>query len=395
MKYFIPYDITILDSDIGEFENADGTINTPWSNDEQINGAGAVRQYNNRIYKSLRKINPLVTYIWQDADPLNKYNQTTADDSITDGTAVSIINGVTTIYVVSQEKYYIAKTTTTVDFTAEDYDAPANFNEITDNSLRYDYYIPDKAELFWSDQGVSNRTASVSKAINKYSTKDANTFYQEFTATSINTIVLYNTKVQAINIEIRTVDTDEIIQTETIDSIRLDFTSFREWFDSSLEIPNYDSKIIINADYYYIGEVKIRITLTNTLERPRIGEILAGRFADGGITLDEVSNPTETDSEITRNSAGELIFEGEGDVTKIYRRMNLNIKIPTASYNEYSDMTLKIINSRILVIGENTDDPIYQSLVLYGGVVTATPTLISNSTLSELAVEVREFNTGE
>lgn len=394
MKYYTPFSIEITDSDIGEYENADGTINMPWSRSEQIDGPGVIRQYDNKIYKSLSAIKPLVTYIWQDADPLNKYNITTLTDTTDDGTAVPIVNAVTTVYVVSQDKYYIAKTTGTIDFTGEDYDSPADFNPVTDNSLRHEYYIPEIGSLKWSYQGVSNRTASVSQAINRFSTKNATSFYQEFIVSGADAITLYNVKADSIVFEARKTSDNTLLDTQTIDGVELGFTSFREWFDSSYEDPNYDTKVVVKPDYYIVDPVKIRITATNAVENPQIGEILPGRIKDGGETQDGVNNPTQTDSEIRENIAGELVIDGEGDASRVWRAMSIKSLIDTAAYDLYSKATEDIINKRVIVIGENTDSPQYRSLILYALAQEATPTLQSNADKSSIDFQFRELKAG-
>jgi hypothetical protein len=399
VKYFFPESIVITDSDIGIYENADGTINSPWLKSEKINGYGAIRQYNNKRYMSLRKIEDLVTYIWQDSDPLNKYAIKTSDDSTSNGTAIPIVNGVTTVYVVSNEKYYKAKTTGTVDFTSESYLTPANFNEVTDGSLRYKYFNPenrDESSLYWEYKGVSNYSASTSKAINRYSTKNADSFYQEFIVKGANICVLYNVVATTVTVDIRNNVTNELLQPiYEVDATSRNYTSVREFLDSSQEPTNYKRKIILRPNFYNLGEMKVRFTFENTLENPRIGEILIGRIADGGITLDGVENPTESDIEIIKNEAGEYEIDGEGDETRVWRSMRLNIKIPTPTYNIYSQATKKIISNKMVILGENTEDGIYESLILFGIATNASPTLVSNSTLSDLNINFREINSGE
>jgi len=394
MRYLIPYDLTISNSNIGEYENADGTTNTPWSRSETISGAGVVRQYNDRVYQSKASTKKLVIYIWNDADPQNNYNTTTLTDTTDDGSAVPIVSGETTVYVVSSEKYYISKFTGTISFIDEDHAQPQHFDEVTDFSLRHDYYIPTESTLKWKDLGASNRTASVAKAINKTSSKNATSFWQEFETKNVSSFVLYNVKAETIKIEIRRKSDDVEIVAETQSSIMLDFTSFREWFDSSLEDPKYNKKVIFTPDFYYLGEVIVKMTVNNVAELPEVGEILVGRFADGGVSKDGVPTPTETDSEIIKLDSGEIVLDGEGDPTRVWRTMQLDIFIDTPKYDLYSEVTAKIINRRILAIGENTDDPVFQSLVLYGAVTRATPTLTSNSTKSNIQIDVREFTEG-
>ena len=386
----LPIDITVTDSNIAENEGTNGTI-YPFDVTQGY-AKGVQRYHERRLYEARVTINPLAHYSWNDLDPLNKYATNLYTQTlVADPTAVPVTDSVTIVYVYSNETYYIAKVTGDVDFTTEDLVAPADFTSLgTDAAYRYEYLYPIQGSLYWKDLGATNRNKSTDKAINTYSTKTDTTMWFEFQAKSIDQVVLFNIEAQDVTITMYTTDINNPIYTDTKTNI-LDTTSIVDWKTYS----RFEPATVRNIDWilpFFVGTVTIRITLTSDTTRLlRLGEILAGQQQMLGGTIDGIPIVVKSSGEIIEAESGEVIFNDEGDLTKVYEIFNFTIKFDSNTLDATIDKCSSLINRRIVAIGEDSDDIKYRSLVVYGFSRDASPEFVSNNTKSTIKLQVQRF----
>jgi len=149
---------------------------------------GTTRVYNNNIYIALGDIAPTVHHVWNDTDPLNVFGYDLYTDAkIPDPTSVSIVSGVTVVYVLSNKHYYKAKHTGTVDYTAENPVTPTYFNDLGVNPTplyrtKLEYPNGKKDTLLWGYEGVLNRYIMLDEVINKQTVNN-----RSFTTTGTST----------------------------------------------------------------------------------------------------------------------------------------------------------------------------------------------------------------
>lgn len=393
MKFFIPQNVIITDSSIAENEGTDGTIYPFVVTDSYAKGVR--RYYGARLWESFTVIHPLSTYSWNDLDPNNKFTTRLSDNVIIDSTTVPVTTN-TIVYVYTEEKYYQSKQNRTVDFTTEAYD-PANWDDNVGSDYRYEWSYPQEDSIYWKDLGATNRNKCADKAINTQSQEEGTESYFEFLAKNINEVILFNFEAESARIQVYNpadYDPDTEIGTPIYDNIKdglLNTTSIINWRTLS----QYEQSFIKNVDWnlpFFVGEVTVRITLANTVSTIlKLGEILMGQTQEYGITLDGVPTQKKSSGKIVQKDNGEVIFEDEGDITKIYDTFDFSISYDSPTVDSISDKSNELINRRVVVFAENTDKEKYRSLVVYGFSRDVSYVFKANNQQSKINLKVQRF----
>lgn len=389
MKSILPIDIDITESNIAENEGIDGTI-YPYSVTEGY-AKGIKRYYDKRLWETYTEIKPLATYSWNDLDPLDKVALRLEDQVVIDATSVPIANAVTIVYVYSNSTYYVAKTTGNVDFTAEDIVNSANFTALTDSPplWRYEQNLPAEESIYWKDLGATNRNKCVDQAINTYSLKEGE-INLKFIADDIDLVALLNIECETAQIIVTDTVLLTVLKDETVDVLNLTYANRREWMRYK---PQYKKTVRFDLDFFTRNPIEINIILTgiDTTSQVKLGEVLAGKKSENGLTLDGVPIDIASARKIIENlDTGEVILEKE-DVIKSYFLYNFSLLIDTSSFDTKTELCAKILAQRILVFAENDDDVQFESMAVYGFVRKASPTLTSNRTKSDISMQVQSF----
>ena len=383
MKHILPIDIEITESDITETEIEFSVLNGY--------NKGILRRYNSRLWESYTKIEPLATYLWNDNDTENKFTIRLEDQVVINSTTVPVVNAVTIVYVYSNDSYYVAKTTGDVDFTLQDIDNPADFTKLTDSPplWRHEQNLPETNSIYWKDIGATNRNKCVDQAINTYSEK-LETINLKFIAEDIDLVALLNIK--CVSAQIIVADTITLVElkNETMQVLNKTYTNRTEWMRYK---PTYKKAARFDFSFFTRNPVEVNIILAGASPTSlvRLGEILAGTKEENGLTLDGVPIDINSGRKIIENEdTGEVILETE-NIIKSFFIYNFNLKIDTTSFDTKVDVCSKILSQRVLVFAENTDDIQYESMVVYGFVRKASPTLLSNNTKSDVTMQVQSF----
>ena len=124
----------------------------------------ATRIYNGIIYKAQKDIAKTVDDVFHNEDPSNIYAYNLYTESnIEDLTSVPIVSGVTIVYVITNQKYFMASTTGSVNYLTEDFEGtPANFTDLgtaPTTLYRLETNNPDgrRDTLFWKYMGTTNK----------------------------------------------------------------------------------------------------------------------------------------------------------------------------------------------------------------------------------------------
>ena len=192
---FIPENIIVEHNsipleDISQFNRLDSYVK------------GSYRIYNDIIYKALQNIKAMTRYTWYNEDSNNNYGYDNLNQKIVpDPTNVYIENGVTVVYVQSNLKYYIAKSTGYIDFTIEDPITPANFDSLgTDTDYRFEEILPNgkKNTLNWGYEGSTNQTVMFDGVINKQSENNRSISRTDISFDSATNTISSTTKITNI-----------------------------------------------------------------------------------------------------------------------------------------------------------------------------------------------------
>jgi len=395
MKHFIPIDITITDSNIAENEGSEGTIYPFVVTDAYAKGVQ--RYYNDRLWYSFTEIYELATLAWNDLDPNDKFTTRLSDNVVIDSTTVPIVTD-DIVYVYTEEQYYRSKQTRTVDFTTEVYlEANWEILESPDNHYRYEWTYPHTDSIFWKDVGATNRNKCVDKAINSQSAKTDTDMYFEFEIKNINKIIIFNLEAEEAKLTLydpNDYDPDTEIGTyiyeNTVEDLQ-NYDTIVDWRTLSQYEPSY----VKNVDWtlpFFTGTLTARITLSSALSSDlKLGEILAGQTQSIGLTLDGLPISIKSSGKIIEQENGDIIFVDEGDVTKVFHIFNFSLIFDSYAIDSILDRCDEMINRRIVVFGENTDEVKYRSLIVYGFSRDASPTLKTNSTKSHIKLQVQRF----
>ena len=391
MKHFIPKDIVITDSNIAESEGISGTM-YPYSLTDGY-AIGVQRYYATRLWEVTDNvIHPLANYKWNNLDPLdNNGTNLHTQTPVADPTAVPVVINVTIVYVYSTKSYYKATVTGNVNFTTENWTTPTNFTDLgTTASYRYLYKTPEENSIYWKDLGATNRNKCADRAVNSQSTKVGTEMWFEFEAKNVDKVVLFNLEAESVKITVYTTAIGNPIYEDTITKL-LDTTSIVDWRTLS----QYDPFYVKNVDWtlpFFTGTVTIRITLLSTASSIlALGEILNGQSKSVGVTLDGLPITIKSSGKIIEQDNGDIIFVDEGDVTKVYHIFNFSVKFESISLDTTLDLCDEMINRRIVVTAEDTDEIQHRSLVVYGFSRDVSPTFTAGNTKSNIKLQVQRF----
>lgn len=386
MKHFLPIDIEITDSNIAVSEGTDGTIYP--HNHTETYFEGVKRYQDTRLYEARVNILPLAKYSWNSVDPNDLITTNLLTQTVVDSTAVPIaIDDI--VYHIAEKQFYKSKQSRTVNFTTEVHDV-ANWNKEEAGIHRHEYLYPADSPLYWKDIGATNRNKCADKAINSQSIKNGTEMWFEFEAKNIDKVALFNLIAESATITVYTQDINNPIYEDTKSNI-LDTSLIVNWRTLS----QYETIYVKNIDWtipFFVGTVTVRVALGSTATSDIfLGEILAGQTEEVGMTTDGLPISIKSAGKITQQDNGDIVFEDEGDETKIYEIFNFNVLFESIGLDVTLTRCGNMINNRIVVFGENTDEAKYRSLVVYGFSRDASPDFKSNSSHSNIKLQVQRF----
>lgn len=220
---FLPKDIildytSIPQDDYSTFDKMEGYL------------LGAFRIYKNIVYKTLQAIDPMViiNYYDEDSNNIRAFNNVTEKDI--DYTAVDIVNGVTTVWEQSTQKYFKALVTSTVDLSTS-LNNPLIFDDLgTTADYRNVFIYPNGKEdtLYWSYQGSTNRTTMFDGVVNAQSINDRQVIQTDISFTASSDTISSLTKFENIFDDDKIVIAGSISNNGeyTVDTVAIDKLSF-------------------------------------------------------------------------------------------------------------------------------------------------------------------------
>lgn len=390
MKNFVPVDMDILDSNIAENEGLEGTI-YPYVLEEGYL-KGVQRYYGARLYEARVNINPLANYLFNDVDALSKYTTNLhTQTKETDSTSVSVVSNATIVYVQSLSKYFRASVTANINFLTENWTAPTNFTDLgTDAAYRYEYLEPKANSIYWKDLRATNRNRCTDKALNTQSIKYGTEMWFEFESKNMDKVVLLNLEAQSAKIIVYKTDIENPIHTETVSKL-IDRSSIVNWRTLSQFTPLYYKNVDFTLPFY-TGTVKIRVILSSETERYlKLGEVLHGQSENFALTVDSVPITVKSSADITEKENGEIIFEDENSPLTTFKRFSFELIFDSKTLDATLKRCENMIGRRVVIYGENTDEPKYSSLIIYGLAVDVSPTFQESFTKSEIQLQVKGF----
>jgi len=408
VKYFIPEAITITDSSIAENTDVEGTAHDAWSKTAEYSKDKTIA-HNGELFTAFTNIYPLATYSWNDVSNTATPIVIKLDDaSSVTPTAVPCVKDTTVVYVIDSwqdtggeaiDKFFLfTGTTGNVDFTTIDPSNPANFEEIKNYRVEYQEPIASENSIYWEYLGATNRNKVTDKSYNSQSVATSETeAWWEFEIKNPDKITLFN--LEAISAKIIVYDPllydpDTEIGTyfylNTIDPL-LDTSGIINW----RTLVRYTNIYTKNADWtipFTSGTYTVRVYLYATSPQDlKLGEILAGANEDYGLTVDGLPIQVKSSGKIIEKPNGDIVFEDEGDISKVYTIFNFSVLFDSDTLDSTLDKSSQLINRRIVVFGENTDEEKYRSLVVYGFTRDASPDFKSNNTKSYIKLQVQRF----
>ena len=402
MKYYIPKKYTVTDSSIPLYSDTDGVVYPQWSENTPFLQDSIVA-HKGCLYSAYTNIYSLATYSWNDLS-----NQTIAqvvrlsDNTIEAPTAVPCVKDQTVVYVIDTwksgrenviGKYFIyTGTTGNVDFTVVDPANPSTFHFTPINN-----YINIKTEpiegettIYWKYLERQNRNKINDGAYNSQSiAKNTTEAWWEFEANSPDRIVLFNIQAQQAKITVYVNDINTPIY-ENIKTDLIDYSSIVDWRTLVRYRTIYNTLAFWDIPFIS-GIFKVRITLLS--DNPidlKLGEIIYGQKSQLGITLDGVPTDISTSASIKEKDNGEIVFEEEGNLTKIYLIYSFTISYKSTQYDDIITKCSELISQRVVIIGEDQDEQ-YQNLTVYGYIMNASPKLETSKTESQINIQVRRL----
>lgn len=401
MNYFIPKQLSITNSSIPEHTDDSGTVYPVHSKTSSYVKDTTI-SYKGSLFKSFQNIYPLATYSWNDIAMNITPTVIRLSDNVTiTPTSVPCVANITVVYIQDTWKtgyetvkgFYFKYTGTTgnVDFTTINPSSPSNFTKI--ENYRHEDLLPTvgKNTLYWEYLGRTNRWKVTDLAYNSQAIVENTTeVWWEAVVKHPQKVTAFNIQAKSAKITIYTTDINTPIYENTISSL-LDTSSIINWRTLSL----YEARYTKNASWnipFLSGEFTVRVTLfSDTPMTIKAGEILAGDKKQLGMTLDGVPMQIKSSGKITELENGDVVLEDEGDITKVYLIYNFSITYDTNTHDSIVDKCTEFINRRIVVEAEDSDNPIYRSLVFYGFVRESSPTLTTNSTQSKIEIQAQRF----
>jgi hypothetical protein len=401
MRHFTPQDLVITNSSIPLHTDEFGTVYPTWS----ISGTypvGKVVSRNGSLYQANTNIYPLATYSWNDiANGTTPITIRLADGVTMTPTAVPCVKDATVVYVidtwkdttnVAKGKYWIyTGTSGNVDFTTINVTSPANFTQILNYSNVKNEPLGD-GTIFWKYLGRTNRLKVSDKSFNSQAiVHNVTEVWWEFDIKNSNKVVLFNLEAYSAKIICYTTDINNPFYENTIDSL-LDTSSIVDWRTLSV----YEKTYTKNADWtipFFTGTIKCRVYLMSSSPTTlKLGEILYGQMQKQGVTLSKVPIQVKSSGKIVEKENGDVVLEDEGDITKVYTIFDFSLKFESMQLDYIIDQCTKIINKRLVVSAEDSDEPKYRSLVVYGFIRDASPSFDSSNTKSDIQIQLQRFN---
>jgi len=392
MKFFLPKPLTIVDSNIGDNIAEDGSTYTVYSKTAGYN-KGAVVKYESNIYTALTTIYPPVKYIWEDLISTAKYAYDLPNEAVMPNSAsIPCTANVTVVYVRSLVKYYMAKTTGNIDFTAQNPITPSDFTEIVAPPpipYRIDSGVPSGAEntLYWGYTAVANKFRAFDSAINSQ-TSFLNEIYYKFSVNAVSGLAFLNANCETLRIKITDTFTSEVIYDVT--------TTMKD----SSALTNYEKVCTVPPinlrNFYadvpsrYSQSLEVWFTAI-TGSDAKIGSIKGGLVDLLGQTLDGVDFDNKSYNSVSQRANGEYVWgESNSDANKVFN-VRYNIKIETAVFDSMVNKLKDITDKEVVLIGDDSDTVVFRTLINYGAVKNASGSLSSNSTKSKLSSAIENF----
>jgi len=405
MRYYLTQPVNIVPSipdtyDIPENEDENGAtynlydITSGYNNDYTL-------KYGENIYKSQTTIFPLVNYVWKDLIVGSEYtiNMHTQTDIYRDGNGkilIDIYDEITTVYVESNQKYYIAnKTAIGIDFLAESITSPANFTEITDVPIRYrkDYNAPSGQSdtaivdtLYWEYISVANKFRAFDRAIGSRSSKAEKLTYT-FEQNSVSGLILINTVGTTVTIELEDLITGDVFDPITREMIDTSHLDTYEKVCTGIPLQETTAFFQFSASY----SLKIKVTIENAGADAQVGAIKLGSVEDLGITLDGVDARNKSYNESGIRDNGEYVWNPTDKEENKVSILAYEIIFDSNKFDSIHRKLQEMADKDIVLLGDERDIDAFKTLQTYCVVTDANATLESNRTKSRGSVNVETF----
>ena len=391
MKFYLPKDLVISDSNIAYNEDENGILYTDYN---KMNGynKGVKVYYNGNLYTSLTTIYPMVNYIWEDLIVTDKYAFDVLNENrFPTPTAVPCIDGVTIVYVRSLDSYYKAKTTGNINFTIENPVTPANFDKITTAIIpyNYDYSKPYEREntLFWKYDGQANRNKAFDGALNTQ-TQYSEFIYFKLDNPVVNAISLFDLSSQTVRVKVTDIVSATILSDETISTLDTSHITNYTLYCTNRAIQK--KNIIVEKIPMRYG-AELEIWINYPASDAKVGAIKAGIIDYLGKTQDGVDVTNKSYNEVSQRSNGEYVWNIDNVDLNKSLSFSYNIVIETFSFDSMMTKLKSITDKEVVLIGDDTDDVFFSSLINYGAITASSGYLKSNDTYSTLSVSVENF----
>ena len=390
MKFYLPKDLIISDSNIAYNEDENGILYTEYN---KINGynKGVKVYYNGNLYTSLTTIYPMVNYIWEDLISTDAYCYDVLNEiRFATPTAVPCISGVTVVYVRSLASYYKAKTTGNINFTIENPVTPANFDKIVTPIIpyNYDFTKPSGTEntIYWAYHGVANRGRVFDNAIST-ATSYNDEIYFKFTTNGISALNVFSPIADTVRVKITDIVTTEIYYDETLDTV--DVSNLDDYEKVCTLEAEKRTALMFTFEARYSQIIEITATLTGGVVS--LGAIKAGAIESLGKTIDGVDVTNKSYNEVTQRSNGEYVWNADNSESNKVFIISYNMLISSKTFDSMLTKMKKITDKEVVLIGDDRDDEKYQTLINYGAITSSSGTLQHTSEDSQLNITIENF----
>lgn len=396
MKYFLPVALTYNSTNVSENETETGGTYTVYSETAGHN-LGQQVKYGTEIFTALAADYPLARYIWEDLVSANKYAYDLWNKVALYPTAgvlnIAITSGVTVVYVRSNNSYYVAKTTGTVNFMGEPISSPRNFDIVTASPppYRHTYNYPVSREdtLYWGYDGVANRYRALDSTIGTQTIKyGSTTFTASFLVNAVSAVSLFQVLGESVSVNVYDVidPMSPILLYST--AVSLVDTSELDTYEKVCTMsPSYTPTALIEFPSRYA--LRIDITITKAAGGAGCGAIKIGRLENLGKALDGVDVNLKSFNQVDQLPNGEFVWNKDNSELNKTTVLRYNLKIDTPSFDSIVRRLKTITDKEVVLLGDDGDE--YTVLVNYGAIRGASGTLYSNSTKSNATLEIENF----
>lgn len=390
MKFYLPKDLIISDSNIAYNEDENGNLYTEYNKMSGYN-KGVKVYYNGNLYTSLTTIYPMVNYIWEDLIVTDKYAFDVLNEiRFATPSAVPCISGVTVVYVRSLNSYYKAKTTGNINFTIENPVTPANFDKITTAIIpyNYDFTKPSGTEntIYWSYNGVANRGRVFDNAIGTSTSYD-DEIYFKFTTNGMSALNVFSPIADTVRVKITDIVTTEIYYDETLDTV--DVSNLDDYEKVCTLEAEQRTALMSTFEARYSQIIEITATLTGGVVS--LGAIKAGAIESLGKTIDGVDVTNKSYNEVTQRSNGEYVWNADNSESNKVFIISYNMLISSKTFDSMLTKMKKITDKEVVLIGDDRDNEKYQTLINYGAITSSSGTLQHTSEDSQLNITIENF----